>query len=266
MLKNKKLFLLDIDGTVAVGDKIIDGTFEFLDYISDINGKYVFITNNSSKSIEMYADSFKKYGFNVDESNFITASYATGVYLKKRYNSKKIFALGTKSFINELKTFDLNITEELEDEIACSVAAYDNELTYKKIEKICELLIKNPKMDYVATNPDLVCPVSFGYVPDCGSICMMIENATKRKPIFIGKPNKFIVDICLEKYNYSPEETLIIGDRLYTDILCGINMDIDTCLVLSGEADENDLNKSKYRPTFVFNSIQDLYDNLKRGK
>ena len=95
---------------------------------------------------------------------------------------------------------------------------------------------------------------------------MMIENATKRKPIFIGKPNKFIVDICLEKYNYSPEETLIIGNRLYTDILCGMNMDIDTCLVLSGEADENDLNKSKYRPTFVFNSIQDLYDNLKRGK
>lgn len=264
MLKNKKLFLLDIDGTVAVGDKIIDGTFEFLDYISDINGKYIFITNNSSKSIELYVDSFKKRGFNVDESNFITASYASGVYLKSKYKGQKIFALGTKDFIEELKKFDLNVTENLEDEIVCSVVAYDNELTYNKIEKICELLTINSNIDYVATNPDLVCPVSFGFVPDCGSLCIMIENATKKKPLYIGKPNNYMIDICLNKYSYTLEDTIIIGDRLYTDIYCGMNMNIDTCLVLTGEARKDDLKNSKFKPTYVFESIKNLYEHLKK--
>lgn len=264
MLKDKKLFLLDIDGTIALGNKVIEGTFELLDYILSIDGKYIFITNNSSKSINSYVDIFKRLGFKVDESNFITASYATGVYLRKKYKDKKIFVLGTKSFVEEMKGFNLTITEELEDDIVCSVVAYDNELTYKKIENICELLITNPDIEYIATNPDLVCPVSFGYIPDCGSLCTMIENATKKKPFYIGKPNSFIIDICLKKYKFTAEETIIIGDRIYTDILCGINMNIDTCLVLTGEAEKNDLINSKFDPTYVFHSVKSIYESLKK--
>lgn len=264
MLKNKKLFLLDIDGTVAIGNKVIEGTFEFLDYVSHNKGKYIFITNNSSKSIRTYVENFRKIGFEVDNNNFITASYATAVYLKEKYKDKKIFVLGTKSFLNELKNFNLNTTEDIEEEIVCSVIGYDNELTYKKIEKVCELLIKNKDMDYIATNPDLVCPVSFGYVPDCGSICDMIENATNRKPVYMGKPNTFITDMCLKKYNYKAEETLIIGDRLYTDIACGVNSNIETCLVLTGEAKIKNVTKSKFKPTFIFENINELYIELKK--
>lgn len=263
MLRNKKIFLLDIDGTVSVGNNVIEGTFEFLDYIAGNGGKYIFITNNSSKSIDDYVEKFNGLGFKVDESNFITASYATALYLKNNYNNNKIFVLGTKSFIDELKKFNLNITEKLEEKISCVVVAYDDELTYKKIEKICELLSEDKSIDYIATNPDLVCPVSFGFVPDCGSLCMMIENATKRKPEYIGKPNRFIIDICLDKYNCKNEDMIIIGDRLYTDILCGINTDIDTCLVLTGEAVEDDLKESKIQPKYVFNSIKELYEGLK---
>ena len=142
MFRNKKIFLLDIDGTVSVGNKVIEGTFEFLDYIVGNGGKYIFITNNSSKSIDDYVEKFNGLGFKVDESNFITASYATALYLKNNYNNNKIFVLGTKSFIDELKKINLNITEKLEEKISCVVVAYDDELTYKKIEKICELLSK----------------------------------------------------------------------------------------------------------------------------
>ena len=97
-------------------------------------------------------------------------------------------------------------------------------------------MLKRKDIDYIATNPDLVCPTSFGFIPDCGSICMMIENAVKRKPIYIGKPNDSIIDICLVKNNFKKEEAILIGDRLYTDIACGINSGVDSCVVLTGEA------------------------------
>ncbi len=139
---------------------------------------------------------------------------------------------------------------------------WEQKSSYKKIENICELLITNPDIEYIATNPDLVCPVSFGYVPDCGSLCTMIENATKKKPLYMGKPNSFIIDICLKKYKFTAEETIIIGDRIYTDILCGINMNIDTCLVLTGEAEKNDLINSKFKPTYVFDSVKSIYESL----
>lgn len=261
MLKDKKLFLLDIDGTIALGNEIIEGTLEFMDYVRNIGGKCIFITNNSTKSIEDYVIKFNKLGLKVDETNFVTSSYATALYLRKNYEDKKIFVLGTTSFIEELKSFSLNVTEELEENIVCVVVGYDNELNYKKIEKVCDLLI-NRQLDYIATNPDLVCPVKFGVVPDCGALCEMLEHAVKRKPIFIGKPNKTMVDICLKETEFSKEETLVIGDRLYTDIACGINGNVDTCVVFTGEATNEDLVNTEFKPTYSFSTIKALYEEL----
>lgn len=261
MLKDKKLFLLDIDGTIALDTKLIDGTLEFMNYVLSIGGKYIFITNNSTRSIEDYIIKFEKFEIKVDETSFVTSSYATALYLRETYKDKKIFVLGTKSFIEELRRFNVNVTEEQDDDIVCAVVGFDNELNYKKIENICELLLTR-EIDYIATNPDLVCPTSFGFIPDCGSICEMIRHAVKREPLYIGKPNKTIVEMCLEQTGFSREETLVIGDRLYTDIACGINGGVETAVVFTGEATKEDLKDTKFKPTYSFNTIKELYEEL----
>lgn len=261
MLKGKKLFLLDIDGTIALDTTLIDGTLDFMNYVLSIGGKYIFITNNSTKSIEDYIIKFNKFKIKVDETSFVTSSYATALYLRETYKDKKIFVLGTKSFIEELRRFNVNVTEDKDEDIVCAVVGFDNELNYKKIENICELLLTRD-IDYIATNPDLVCPTSFGFIPDCGAICEMIEHAVKREPLYIGKPNKTIVEMCLKQTGFTKQETLVIGDRLYTDIACGINGGVDTAVVFTGEAKREDINNAEFMPTYSFDTIKELYEKL----
>ena len=183
MLSNKKLFLFDIDGTVCQGERLIDGTTQFLEDIRQSGGQFVFITNNSTKSIQDYILKFQKLGIKTDYSNFITASYTTIHYLKKNYDDKLIYVMGTKSLIRELKKSGIRVTTDCEDpEIACVLVAYDNELTYEKLTDTCKIL-STRDVGYVATNPDLVCPIEFGFVPDCGAMCQMIEHAVKKSRI-----------------------------------------------------------------------------------
>lgn len=257
-MKEKKLFLLDIDGTIAFDSTLIEGTMEFMDQVLNTGGKYIFITNNSTKSIEDYIQKFEKFKIPVDKTSFLTSSYVMALYLKEKYGGKLVFVLGTKSFIKELKSFEVNVTEELDPRIAVAVVGFDNELHYKKIEKICELLYTQ-KVDYVATNPDLACPTIFGFIPDCGAICHMIEAAVKREPLYIGKPNPLVVEMALRNTGYTKEETLVIGDRLYTDIACGINGGVDTAVVFTGEAKKEDLEDTEFPPTYYCESIQDIY-------
>ncbi len=257
-LRDKRLFLLDIDGTISLDSTLIDGTMEFLNKVREINGKYIFITNNSTKSINDYVDKFKKLQILVDESNFLTSSYVTAMYLKEKFGNDLIFVVGTNSFIEELKSFALNVTEKIDKDIKAVVVGFDNELTYKKIWNVCEIL-STMEVEYIATNPDLVCPTGFGFVPDCGAICEMINLAVKKEPLYIGKPNELIVDLSMNISGFSKEQTLVIGDRLYTDIACGINAKVDTAVVFTGEAKMEDIKESVFKPTYCFDTIKDLY-------
>ena len=262
MLKNKKLFLLDIDGTVCIGKRLISGTKSFLKDIKDNGGQFVFITNNSTKSIDDYIHSFQKMGIMTDYSNFITASFATIQYLKKHYDGKLIYVMGTKSLLRELKRSKIRVTVDCMDpEIACVLVSYDNQLTYEKLQDTCQIL-STREVGYIATNPDYVCPVEFGYVPDCGAICQMIEHAVKRQPQFIGKPGGAMVEYSLKMNHFSKEQTMIVGDRLYTDIACGVNAKIDSCFVLSGEGTLKDLETSRWQPAIVAEDIRALLSRM----
>lgn len=260
-MSDKKLFLLDIDGTIGFDATLFHGAKQFFDQVNAIGGKYIFITNNSTKSIKDYVDKFTGMGVAVDASNFITSSYATALYLQKYYVDKKLFVVGTASFIEELRSFQLNVTEEIEENIAAVVVGFDNELNYQKVTKACELL-ETRELDYIATNPDLVCPVGFGYVPDCGAICDFLDRAVHKTPLYVGKPNPIIVDMSLSTTEFSKEETVVIGDRLYTDIACGINAEVDTVLVFTGEAKEKDLAQTEFPPSYYCESIIDVYQSL----
>ena len=137
------------------------------------------------------------------------------------------------------------------------MVGFDSELTGEKLRTTCEMLTKL-NVPYYATNPDWVCPVDFGYIPDCGSMCFGIEKATGKMPEFIGKPQPTMINIVMRKFGYDKSETVVLGDRLYTDIASGVNAGVDTVMVLSGEATMDDYVKSDVKPTFVLNSVKDI--------
>ncbi len=252
-LKDKKLFLLDMDGTVYLDDRLFDGTLDFLDYVKNIGGKYIFLTNNSSKSVDKYIEKLEKLGIVSCKDDFLTSTDATVLDLKKR-NYNKIYAFGTSSFREQLEKSGLPITDKLSEGIDCLCMGFDTELTFKKLEDACILL--NRGVDYIATNPDWVCPTWYGFVPDCGSVSEMLYNATKRRPRFIGKPNPEMPLLAVEKYGFKKEDTVVIGDRLYTDIACGVNAGISTVFVLSGEGKLEDIAESNVKPEYVYDDIK----------
>ena len=265
MLGNKKYFLFDIDGTLAVDDTLYEGSYDLIKYIEKINGRAFYITNNSMKSRKDYMEKFAKWGIETDEDQFMTASYATCCYLKEHYADKKIFSIGTPSFVEELQVFGLNVTESEMEDIDCVVVGFDRTLHYEKIEKACELLT-NPSIDYIGTNPDLRCPTGFGFVPDCGAICDMISAAVDRKPYYVGKPNKEIAQMCLKQVDAALEEAIVVGDRLYTDIACGINAGIETAVVFTGEAKPEDISETMFKPDYCFENILELFKAIIEGE
>lgn len=257
-LKQKKLFLFDIDGTLAVGDTLYEGSAELLSYIDNIGGKAYYITNNSTKSGMDYVEKFRKaFHLETTEDQFITSGYMTLRFLKEHYADRKIFVLGTASFVAELRKNGLRITEYCEEDIACVVVAYDSELHYEKLTEVCKLLF-TMDVPFYGTNPDLRCPIDFGFIPDCGAICDMITATTDKSPTYLGKPSKEIVELCLTMSGFTKEETLVVGDRLYTDIACGINGGVDTCVVFTGEATQEDLTDTPYKPTYAFGDVKEL--------
>lgn len=258
-LKDVKLFLLDMDGTIYLDNDLFDGVTDFLQYIKDIGGKYMFLTNNSSKSVDKYIEKLASLGISSTADDFFTSTDATVIHLNKR-NYKKIYALGTTSFKEQLRKANLPITDVLEDDIDCLCMGFDTELTFKKLEDACILLRYD--VEYIATNPDWVCPTAFGSVPDCGSVSQMLFNATGRKPYFIGKPEPTMALLAMEKTGFRPEETALIGDRLYTDIACGVNAKINSIFVLSGEGTLEDLEKSDVKPDFIYKDIKELLGEL----
>lgn len=255
----KKLFLFDIDGTLAVGDTLLKGSRELLEYIHEIGGKSYFITNNSTKSGADYVSRFANvFGLKTTEDLFITSGFMTIQFLKTHFQGKKIFVLGTSSFVTELAKNGLSVTETPDADVSCVVVAYDSELNYQKLVHVCQIL-STMDVPYYATNPDLCCPIDFGFIPDCGAICNMIEVSTGKKPIYLGKPAKEVVDLCMVSSGFSPEETIVVGDRLYTDILCGVNAGVDTCVLYTGEATREDVAKSSYKPTYEFENVEAFF-------
>ena len=258
-LKDKKLFLLDMDGTIYLDNDLFDGTLDFLDYVKNSGGRYMFLTNNSSKSVDKYIEKLASLGITAEAEDFFTSTNATVLDLKKQCY-KKIYAFGTTSFKEQLKEGGLPITDELEDDIDCLCIGFDTELTFQKLEDACILL--NRGVDYIATNPDWVCPTWYGSVPDCGSVSQMLCNATGRMPRFIGKPEPAMALLAIEKAGYNKEDAVLIGDRLYTDIACGVNAGISTIFVLSGEGTMEDLEKNEAKPEFIYDNIRTVYNDL----
>lgn len=256
-----KLFLFDMDGTLYLGNRLYDFTIELLNTIKQQGKRYLFMTNNSSKSVVDYIKKLERLGIPATEEDFITSSQATAQYLKQNCPTERLYVCGTQSLKDELISHGFTITEQL-DEVDCIVMGNDTELTFKKLDDVSRLL-STREVRYIATNPDYVCPTEYGSVPDCGSVCDMIYNATGKRPVFIGKPEPAMPQIAMQMTGYTKEETAVIGDRIYTDIKSGLNAGIKNILVMSGETTQQILQESKDKPDLVLQDGGELLNLLR---
>lgn len=260
-LKDKKLFLLDMDGTIYLDNDLFDGTIDFLNRVRATGGRYLFVTNNSSKSTNAYVKKLESIGIPASEDDFLTSTDATILYIQQNYQGRKFYCFGTRSFYEQLSAAGIDVVTELCDGIDGIVMGNDSELNFKKLEDACKLLLND--IIYIATNPDWVCPTAFGYVPDCGSVAEMLWRATGKRPHFIGKPRPEMLTLAMEKFGYTKDEAVMIGDRVYTDIASGYNAGIDTIFVLSGEGTMEDAKNTDTPPTYVFENIREVYNKIK---
>ena len=261
-LNRIRLYLFDMDGTLYLGNRLFDFTIELLDTIRSTGRRYLFMTNNSSKSVEDYIKKLENLGIAATREDFITSSQATAYYLKQHYPNHRLYVCGTRSLKKELEMEGFTVTENL-GEVDCIVMGFDTELTFQKLEDVSRLLLTRENIPYIATNPDYVCPTEFGSVPDCGSVCDMIYNATRKRPVVIGKPSPLMPQLAMERYGYTKEETAVVGDRIYTDIKSGLNAGITGILVMSGETTEEILNNSPEKPHLVLDDASAIMKAIK---
>ena len=262
IIQNMKLYLFDMDGTLYLGSRLYDFTIELLQEIRRTGGKYLFITNNSSKSVADYVKKLAGFGIEATRDDFMTSSQATAYYLHKHHEGQRLYVCGTESLKEELRSEGFTVTTNI-DEVDCIVMGFDTELTFQKLHDVSYLLLTRPELPYIATNPDLVCPTEFGSVPDCGSVCGMIFNATGKRPVVIGKPSSLMPELAMDKLGIAKDQTCVVGDRIYTDVKSGLNAGCVGILVMSGETTYEILEQSPDKPHLVMESAREILDVLK---
>ena len=252
-----------MDGTVYLGDHLFKGAKETFEYFRKNDISFVFLTNNSSHSLPFYVNKIKKMGIECNEDNFYSSIETTIKYLES-HHIKNNYVLGVKTFKDELKKH-FNVIEHYDENNIPDVvlASFDTELVYEDLQIACLYIRKGS--DFIVTNMDYRCPIEDGlYIPDCGGLCKWITLCTGKEPLFLGKPEPTMIYQVMEKFGVKKEETMMVGDRYYTDIVAGINANVDTVAVLSGETTLEEFNKTNKKPTYIIDSIADLIDLLNR--
>jgi len=263
-LKTIRCYALDMDGTIYLGDQWIPGAVKFLETLQQTNRRAVFLTNNSSKSVQAYVDKLRRMDWPVAAQDVLSSGQATVAYLKRQYPGKSVYLLGNQALRQEFYAggIQLVLEEEAEPTVAdVAVAAFDTTLDYRRMTIICDLV--RAGVPYIATHPDFNCPTETGFEPDCGAIIAFIEASTNRKPdIVIGKPNREIIRSLLERTGLVAADIAIAGDRLYTDVAAGEQHGLLSILVLSGETKLEDLKRSEVQPRIVAERLESLIPYL----
>ncbi len=247
------LFLFDLDGTVYLGNQPIEGAIDTLKALTAMGKRVCFLTNNSSKDKREYVKKLTAMGYPVDLFQIITSTMAAIQFLHTRRPSKSVYPIGTPTFIKSLEEENIPISDDAD----IVLLAFDTSLTYDKLWHANVLLDKG--REFIATHPDTVCPSDVGDMPDVGALMALFECSCGRAPsVICGKPYSPMAEIIGHLFDIPKEKIVMIGDRLYTDILFGVNNGYQSVLVLSGETTREMLNASGIKPTYVFDSISGL--------
>lgn len=250
-----KNVISDMDGVIYRGKELVKGAKEFVKNLRDNNINFLFLTNNSEQTAIDLMRKLNAMGIeDITEENFITSAMATATFLKRQKPGGTVYAVGGGGLINELYKAGFSISETNPDYV---VVGKTKNYNFQMIEKAVQLINKGAK--FIATNPDVVDPVEGGGIePACGSLLAPIERATMKKPYVVGKPNALMMMIAKQQLKAHAEETMMIGDRMDTDIVGGMEAGMITALVLSGVSKMEDLNKFPYKPDYIYNNVGEI--------
>ena len=253
-----RCFLLDMDGTIYLGEQLLEGARQFIDLLHQQGRDYLFLTNNSSKDSQQYAEKLTRLGLPVSRDKIMTSGEATAMHLRRQKPGARVYVVGTRALENEFHACGFVLTDEMPD---FAILGFDTTLTYDKMWRLCDLV--RAEVPYIATHPDYNCPTETGFMPDIGAMIAFVKASTGSEPdLIVGKPNSLFVEQAAERTGIPPSGMCMIGDRLYTDIALGATAGIPTVLVLSGETRAHEIKDSPFQPTYIFQDIQAVADYL----
>lgn len=262
-LRDLQCFVFDMDGTINLGETPIDGAKDLISFLQARRIPFFFFTNNSSASPEAYAEKLQRLGFSgIGRERIVTSGDVMAHFLKQKFSHPHIYLAGTPSLAKQLREQGIALLPPDTPSADAVVIGFDTTFSFEKATAACRLIAAG--VPFFATNIDRVCPLEAGaFLPDCGSICAMLEHATGVAPKFVGKPFAETVDYILAKAGTPPERTAMVGDRLYTDIATAKNGGIVGIAVLSGEISQADIDASPIQPDYTLFSVKELYEAIR---
>ena len=256
-LKNKTAFISDMDGVIYHGNNLLPGAADFVRMLEKRRLKYLFLTNSSERTPRELAEKLSRLGVDVAPEHFYTSALATADFLSRQKPGCSVFAIGEAGLTNALYEKGISMNDIDPDYV---VIGETRSYSFERLEKAVHLVLKGAKL--IGTNPDLTGPTEKGIVPATGALISPIELSTGKKGYFIGKPNPFMMRRAVKFLNAMSRETVIIGDRMDTDIIAGVEAEVDTVLVLSGVTKQEDIGKFAYSPKYIMSGLAELVEKL----
>lgn len=256
-LKDKKGFICDMDGVIYHGNKLLPDVKEFVEWLYRENKSFLFLTNSSERSPKELQQKLERMGLYVDEHHFYTSALATANFISSQKPGCTAYIIGAPGLVNALYEKGITMNSVDPDYV---VVGETGSYNYEMLVHASNLVRNGAKL--IGTNTDLTGPVEDGIVPACRALISPIELATGKQAYFVGKPNPLMMRTGLKMLGVHSEEAVMIGDRMDTDVIAGIETGLDTVLVLSGVTSLEDVNMYPYRPKYIFNGVGDVFSEI----
>ena len=252
-IRGKAGFIIDMDGVIYHGNKLLPGVTDFLAWLEASGKNYLFLTNSPERTPKELQEKLNRLGINVGEDHFYTSALATASFLSNQKPNGSAYIIGDAGLIHAMYSVGYTVNNVNPDYV---VVGDTHSYNFEKIELAVNLVLKGAKL--IGTNPDISGPVENGITPSTKALIAPIEIASGKKAYYVGKPNPLMMRIALKRLGVKREDAIVIGDRMDTDVRCGLESEIDTLLVLSGITDREGIDQFPYRPRYILNGIIDL--------
>ncbi len=252
-MKSKKGIICDMDGVIYHGNRLLPGVQEFVNWMQEEGKRFLFLTNSSERTPRELQQKLARLGLDVDESHFYTSALATAAFLSQQAPGCSVFAIGDAGLLNALYDAGITMNDVNPDYV---VVGEGRTYTFETITQAINLVNKGAKL--IGANSDITGPIDGGIAPACRALMSPIEIATGKQAYYLGKPNPLMMRTGMKLLGCDPEETVIVGDRMDTDIIVGIESNIETILVLSGVSTRETIRQFAYRPDVILDGVGDI--------
>ncbi len=253
ILRKKQGFICDMDGVIYHGNKLLPGVKEFVNWMQSENKQFLFLTNSSEYSPLELKQKLARMGLDVDETHFYTSALATAMFLKNQMPGCSAYVIGAPGLLNALYDAGITMNDINPDYV---VVGETRNYNYESVLRAVNHVRNGARL--IATNTDLTAPGQDGIIPACRAFVAPVELAAQKTAYFVGKPNPLMMRTGLKMLGVHSENAVMIGDRMDTDIIAGIETGLDTVLVLSGVTSKEEMEQYPYRPKYILNGVGDI--------